>query len=225
MSKPKRITKSFTFDGKRYFIHGYSLQEVYEKMALKKKDLESGRNVVASSMKLSDWAEIAVETYKTNQAESTRDRYMDVLNSCILSRIGSMPLKRIKPIQCQKVLNDYAGYSTAYIRKIKQILYFLFDSARKNNLIAVNPAEDLTVPAGTKTERRSITEKERDALLSAAETNPEYLIYVVMLRCGCRSSEARELKRMDLSEQDGHRLLHIRGKKTKAADRYVPGPS
>lgn len=45
-----------------------------------------------------------------------------------------------------------------------------------------------------------------------------------MLLCGCRPSEARELKGSDLKLVDSTPLLHIRGTKTDNADRTVPVP-
>ena len=45
-----------------------------------------------------------------------------------------------------------------------------------------------------------------------------------MLDCGCRTSEAAEVKGMDIQLKDNIPLLHIRGTKSKNANRVVPIP-
>ena len=93
----KKYTKDFTFDGKRYKVRGNSEQEAIIKMANKIRDLEEGRVVVSNTMKVRDWAIKAVETYKTNQADITREKYMQRMNHCILEHIGNMQLNQVKP--------------------------------------------------------------------------------------------------------------------------------
>ena len=46
-----------------------------------------------------------------------------------------------------------------------------------------------------------------------------------MLDCGCRPSEAAEVKGMDIQLRENIPLLHIRGTKSKNADRVVPIPT
>ena len=77
-------------------------------------------------------------------------------------------------------------------------------------------------PKGTKRTRRSITEAERAVILEVADTDPRFLLFLFMLFCGCRPSEAAELQGRDVILEDGKPLLHIRGTKTKNSDRFVP---
>ena len=56
MAKKYKIVKSFTFDGKRYYIRGDTEREVFEKMALKKRDLEEVKTVISSNMTVEAWA-------------------------------------------------------------------------------------------------------------------------------------------------------------------------
>ena len=41
------VRKSFTFEGKRYFIKAKTEREAFEKMALKRRDLEEGRTIIS----------------------------------------------------------------------------------------------------------------------------------------------------------------------------------
>lgn len=219
------VRKSFTFEGKRYFVKGRTEEEAIIKRAEKKKELESGRVVIASSMTVADWAYRAVDTYKTRQKEITRKVYISRMRHCVLEEIGTMPLKSVKPIHCQEVLNLQAGKSKAQIAEVCQILKFIFGKAYENGLIATNPAEHIIKPIGTKAYRRAITDNEREHLLKVAGSDPRFTIFLLMLYCGCRPSEAIEAQGLDISTMDGYPVLHIRGTKTARADRYVPIPN
>ena len=219
------VRKSFTFEGKRYFVKGRTEEEAIIKRAEKKKELESGRVVIASSMTVADWAYRAVDTYKTRQKEITKKKYVGNMRHNILEQIGAMPLKSVKPIHCQEVLNMQAGKSKAQIAEVCQTLKFIFGKAYENGLIATNPAEHIIKPIGTKTYRRTITDHEREHLLKVADNDPRFTLFLLMLYCGCRPSEAMEPQGRDISKMDGYPVLHIRGTKTARADRYVPIPN
>lgn len=217
--------KSFTFDGKRYKVRGDSEKDVIIKMANKIRDLEEGKVVVSNTMKVREWAAKAVETYKTNQAEITQKKYIQRMNHCILEHIGDMQLKQVKPLHCQNVLNLQAGNSKRQINEVRQTLNFIFKTAVSNELILKNPAEKITKPAGTKTCRRSITDNERYYLLKVCESDDRFVLFLLMLYCGCRPSEACEAKGMDIKMLEGQPVLHVRGTKTEKSDRFVPIPN
>ena len=217
--------KSFTFDGKRYKVRGDSEKDVIIKMANKIRDLEEGKVVVSNTMKVREWAAKAVETYKTNQAEITQKKYIQRMNHCILEHIGDMQLKQVKPLHCQNVLNLQAGNSKRQINEVHQTLNFIFKTAVSNELILKNPAEKITKPAGTKTCRRSITDNERYYLLKVCESDDRFVLFLLMLYCGCRPSEACEAKGMDVKVLEGQPVLHVRGTKTEKSDRFVPIPN
>ena len=43
MPKKYKYTKSFTFDGHRYYVHSDTLEEVYEKKTNQPRDLREGK--------------------------------------------------------------------------------------------------------------------------------------------------------------------------------------
>ena len=90
-----KYTKTFSFDGKRYYVRGQTMKEVYEKMANKKRDLLENKVTLDSNITVSDWAYTAVNTYKTNQADITRKKYVNRMDHCILSHIGRTRIKRV----------------------------------------------------------------------------------------------------------------------------------
>lgn len=218
------IRKTFTFEGKRYTVRGKTEKEAIIKMANKIRDLEEGRIVISGNMTVREWAAECVETYKTKQSAITRKKYLNRMEACVLSEIGSRKLKDIKKIELMKVLNKQAGKSNFQIKATRQMLNFLFSKAHENHLIAENPAENLDLPAGHTEKRRKITAKEEEHFLRACEDD-RFLVFLLMFYCGCRPSEARNALGKDIRKKNGYNVLHITGEKSKNADRYVPIPS
>ena len=225
-SIPKKyeyVTQSFYFNGKKYKVYGKTLEEAIEKKIELRHKLENAE-IFGSYMTVKQWTETALATYKPNVSEDYLSQMELRIKKHILSQIGSMPLKDVQPIHCQLVMNTQAGMSASHIKKIRQELYFIFDTARKNELIRTNPCEDVTAPKGKKGERRAITAEERKHFLKVAADNPRYNLFMLMLFCGLRSSEAMNLLYEDIMEIDKAKFFHVRGTKTKAADRMVPIP-
>ena len=177
-------------------------------------------------MTLKEWADVCVAAYKPNLKKGTMYHYtyFSRLKNGILSQIGDMELGEIKPIDCQRCLNLQIGKSQYHIREIHQIMNFLFERAIDNELIIKNPARNITRPGGPRGQRRSLTNEERSAFLEAIE-DPVNLPFAFMYYCGLRPSEARNILATDLIQIAGVPALHIRGTKTKNAERIVPLPS
>ncbi len=220
MARREYIQKTFTHAGKRYYVCGKTEKEVYTKMANKKRDLEESRVILSPNTTLSSWYKVYANTYKVNCKEITLKNWKYKIEKQLISRLGQMPLQDIKPIHCQEILNSLDGYSVDYIKKIKQSMSAIFDKAVENKLVLENPAKYLTMPRGTKTTRRSVTDEERAYILETAKLEYRYKFFKVMLYCGLRPSEVAELKGDDI--KDG--MIIVRGTKTKNAYRKVPIP-
>lgn len=222
--KKYKYRKDFTVDGKRHTVRANSQRELIEKETRKRIELENGSKQIDSSMLLRDWAIRCVDSYKTNQSESTRKGFMQIVNHCILEHIGDMRLKDIKPLHCQNVINLQAGKSKTQINGVYQALNFLFRHAVANDLLKKNPAENITRPTGTRHTRRALTAYEREHFIKVGYSDRRYYIYLLMIFCGCRPGEAAAAKGKDVLMMEGYPMLHIRGTKTKNADRIVPIP-
>ena len=220
--KKGSATVSFTVDGIRHYVTGKNAKDAASKAALMKKDIEEGKIAVSGNMTVREWSTKCVEKYKTNQKEITRGRYVGRMNHCINEYIGSYPLCKIKPIHCQDVINHQQGNSKYQINQVYQMLNFIFRKAVENGLMLSNPAEHITRPQGTKTERRSATETERSFMIDVGFADRKYTLWMIMLYCGLRPSEAAKAKGMDIQKINGYNVLHVRGTKSSHADRYVP---
>ena len=224
MAKKYKYSKSFTFEGQRYFIRGDSLEEVYRKMAEKKHQLENALVIYDSKMPLKVWADAAIDTYKSGLSDASLYDVKTRIKKHIIPELGNIPIGRIRPAQCQQLINKKAGFSKEYINKISQDLNFLFEKAVENDMIQKNPAAHIVKPKGHVTHRRSITDHERKHLLLACEKDDRFLPFLFMLQCGCRPFEALLIVHNDLQKKGGVPFLHIRGTKTENSDRFVPLP-
>ena len=222
--KKYKYTSTFMYEGKRYYIRGDTEKELAVKEYKKRQELESGRNVITNNTTLEQWTLKCIETYKTNQSQITRQKYVSRIKHCVLEHIGYMKLKDVKPLHCQQVLNLQEGNSKTQINEVAQALKFIFERAVENKLIYENPAAHLRKPSGTRTSRRALTPTERKHVIQVGVTDRRYYLFMLMLFCGCRPSEASECMGKDIQKLDNFNVLHIRGLKTKNADRFVPIP-
>ncbi len=216
------VTKSFTYEGKRYFVRGKTEKEALRKLIEKQNALANDEVLNPSLRTVRSWALEAVETYKVKQGETTRKVYLEKLDLYVLRKIGDKRLSKVTPIMCQQVVNYYAGKSKATINDVHQMLRFIFKTAIANGMINKDPTEFLIKPEGTYKPRRSLTTHEEKVFLQVLPEHYAGLYYALMYYCGCRPSEAASVEGRDIQRRDGRLFLHIRGTKTDNADRYVP---
>ena len=218
-----RYRKDFTVNGRRYTVRADTKKELTEKEIQKRVRIETAPPV-SSSMSLREWSVQCVETYKAHMREDTRKEFVRVIEKHILSHIGDMKLKDIKPIHCQRVINLQQGMSKTQIDSVYQAMNFLFKHATANELTPKNPVEGITRPTGLKGRRRALTAFERYHFIRVGYTDRRYYMFLLMILCGCRPGEAANVKGSDIVMVKGYPMLHIRGTKTANADRIVPIP-
>lgn len=212
---------TFTFEGKRYYVEADTKRELTEKLTLKKHSLEEGTVTIESSMLLGSWIETCYSKYKTNASEITLKREYAKCKTWIIEPLGHMPLKNIRPLHLQNVLNELQGYSATYVKEIHRIMKWIFNLAVQNDLIIKSPATSLTKPQSKPIQsRRALTEVERMHFLKVCDEDILMRYFLTMLYCGLRPSEAQELQYRDIDRQNA--IMHVRGTKTKNAERYVP---
>lgn len=215
--------KTFTFEGKRYDIVAPTPEELAVKIAMKKRDLEEGKVTISGNTKVKDWIDKYLETYKRNTLANVS--YTDLksrINKNITSQIGNMFLKDVRPLHCQKILNNLSGFSANHIKKVHNAMADIFEKAVDNKLILNNPATKLEKPKGYTQQRRAITKYERIIILQVADSHRHGLWILLMLYCGLRPNETSLVQGRHIDFKKG--ILHIEGTKTANANRYVPIP-
>lgn len=208
MSKDKKLyTSTFRFEGKKYFCRSAKSQrEADKKAVLKKAELEAGSQLIGGNITLKYYAEKWLETYKLNVvSDAVYKAYRSRIENYIIPECGNLPVKKIRPTNLQKILNQQAGKSKDHCSKLRHTIQQIFEQARRDKICNDNPAECLTLPKAENGTHRSITDDERRATLEVAETHPFGLFVRVLLYCGLRPQEAAALRWEDI-DQINHRL-------------------
>ncbi len=161
--------------------------------------------------------------------------YVQKLDGYILPAIGRMKMKDVREPHLQRILNDERGRSFSHVSKLRMVIRSMFGRAYSAGIINRDPAANLVLPKTTKGTHRSLTEKERSAILAVAECGEHNasLFVLIMLYCGLRPGEAVALQWKDIDFDNA--ILHVtkakesgnnnvKGTKTEAGNRDIPIP-
>lgn len=191
-----KYRKTFTYEGKRYDVTAKTQQELYEKIARKKLELEQGMTI-NKNMLVKDWCKEWMHTYKEPTVGAGRLKTIESLcSSSVLPAIGNMQLKDVKPTHIQRLLNNKAKTcKESYLRTIKAVCSDLFEKALENGLIARNPTKGVITPKTNKTTaRRSLTPSEQEYFIRATDKCKHGLFFKIMYYCGLRPGEVAALQ-------------------------------
>jgi integrase len=175
---------------------------------------------------------------RIDKARSTQDRDRSYLRSLILPTFGERSIKSIAPSEIEAWLASMRKAPNTRGRAL-QILRSVLDLARRDQLIASNPAADVKPPQMKPLRTgRALADDETNAIISAAEEVDERTAVVVhlMARCGLRVGEALALRRRDvdldaktitvatsMSRQEG--IRPVKGRTRQDQGRVIPIPS
>lgn len=212
------MRKTFTINGKRYEVTGKTQRELDDKYFYKRLEVEK----ILSEKTVSEWCEEWLVRYKLPKVTPKNYKnYNSLITLHIIPYIGHKKLGKVTVVDCQDILNKLSGYSAYYIRKLDFTLNGIFKMAVKEGLLDSNPANSLVKPKGSIEKRRSLTDVERQNLLSVLQNKYYENYFKLMLFCGLRPHECSLIQGKDIDNG----ILHIRGIKNDNADRYVPIPS
>lgn len=160
-------------------------------------------NISASSdMLLDTWFEYWLDTIKGNSIrQGSRTVYLNRYKSRIHDVIGHMTLSNIKPMHCQAVLrlSNEAGEPFDSNKKLRSIMYSLFQSAVENDLIEKNPIISSVKALGEKSpEKVILTAEQQKRFLEEAKKVIHYPVFAFVLETGVRGGELSGLKWSDI---------------------------
>ena len=217
-------------NNRRIYLRAKTSPELEDLVKRKQIEIERGEISIGGKTKFSRWAEEWLEVYKKGAvSQKTYLQYEENINNHINPAIGHMALCDIRPMHCQKILNQHVGESKSHVTKLRYTLGQIFEQAVENEYIVKSPARKLNLPDTTEGSHRAITDYEREMILKLCETHRAGLWVLIMLYCGLRPSEAIALHWEDIDFDAGfisisHTLHNDRKTKTKAGVRRVPTP-
>lgn len=177
----------------RKYFYGHSRAEAERKRDEYKARLASGFSLDIN-MTVSQWIDIFLRTYRSrvNEAYLKSDERPYRRLEAVL---GRMRLLDVRESHLQDALNDVSGMSFSTVDKYRQAIQRLFERARKNKLIADNPAADLIMPPFVKGSHRALERWEIELILDNWNTKASHagLWMMLMLLCGLRRGEMMAL--------------------------------
>ncbi len=139
---PKRLAVKLKVNGQDKWIHGYSVQELYDnyvQLLAKEGIVEFVEDDDAVPF-FGDYLKSYYETFKQKQEQNTiinRDR---IIENHILPAFGMKRIDRIRTMDIQKWFNTLGKtYSKETILKIKNTMNPVFDAAVEDDIITKNP--------------------------------------------------------------------------------------
>lgn len=196
-------------DGKRivkYFMEVQKCREWIDKEKLSDEINFSGKNqhavILNSHITVDDWFDYWINNIKSGIVRyNTKRNYTDRYNYNIKNKIGGLLITSIKPMHCQKILNDMEkeNYAGATMEQTRITMYNMFDSAFENEIIMSNPVKrSVKCPRKAEKRNRVLTLDEQKLFLETAKGTSNYLQYQLVLQTGIRAGELIGLKWEDI---------------------------
>lgn len=204
-----------TTKGERRYIVRYRdpARKQREKTFRRKADADRFRNRVEADMDVGAYIDpragktpfsLLAERWlatRSDKAPSTQDRDKSYFSSMILPTFGHRPVASITPSEVEMWVAKL-NHAPNTRGKALQLLRSVLDLARRDRIIATNPAADVKSP--TMKPRRTprvLSDDELQQVIDAAEEVDERTAIVIHLaaRCGLRAGEALALRRRDVN--------------------------
>lgn len=145
------------------------------------------------------WFDRWFTAYKASLKPNTQSFYKTVYNTHIRPAIGGSLVSAVSEAQCQAILTALsASHARRTVKGVRGTLYSLFDKARANRLIAVNPCEYLRISGAPPKKRRPLTLLERQRYLAACQKHPFGTFAAFIYFFGLRRGEALALTGADV---------------------------
>lgn len=149
--------------------------------------------IVRNEMTVSEWIDVCLELYRPNVNEAYLNNDA-IPYERLRKRIGSMRVADVREADLQSAMNEMAGMSTSSIKKYYHAMFQVFERARKNHLIADNPAENVTLQPGTKGSHRALERWEIDCILNHWNEHRAGIWAMLMMLAGLRRGEMMALR-------------------------------
>lgn len=154
---------------------------------------------ILNSLTVEEWAWIWFKTYKEEHVGASQRRNLEIIiRKHICPAIGFMPIRDVRQLHIQQLMNNLAGQSKSQLVKIRGTLKQIFEQAYNNNKIESNPVKGITMPEATEGHRRALTPAEQKTLLDVCQTHRGGLWVRFMLECGLRRGETIPLRWNDI---------------------------
>lgn len=152
----------------------------------------SDKPIGFTNVTVAEWYVFWNDTYNQDLSPNTIRNYRERYQKNIDPVIGSMKVKDVRSIHCQKILNDMKAqdYAAGTVYQTYICLGVMFRAAINNDIIFKHPLVGVTFPKGLKKKTvRALTLDEHKAFLEVAERSHNKMQYRFVLQTGLRTGE------------------------------------
>lgn len=220
--KDGRWQYSMQRNGYLYYAIASTYRQLLEKIPqIKPRLVKAVKRIKCKDATFIQYFETYIETFVKPKPvqKATKYEWTHQLEKYIKPHVQRLPLESITTEQLQKVINSIKFERTRerVMQKIKKVVQKAYISGKIKKDVSLG----LEKLKRTKTqERPPLTLEEQKALLQRAKNSRVYAFVMFSLVVGSRREESVKFNiETDLNEDK--MLLHIKGTKTKNADRYV----
>lgn len=226
MAKQKKyngyLRKSFTYNGKRYFLYGKNAQELFDKEVRKKEELKQGHEEIYNptlNAYYDHFTEVRRREIKESTLRAQKCQFENIASVELASGVifGNMPIRDITRRDIEKarelLLKD--GKTPQNMNICFAHLNHVFQSAVLDDTLEKNPCKALKqlkrdAPLIGENRHRALTEDETKRFFEEADNRNSYYLndFLIMIKCGMRVGELAALYRTDIDKKKG--FIHVR---------------
>lgn len=218
------------------FLSAKTEKELKQKIIDAKIKIKSGEMIKESDTLLKHYVESWINTYKSSVGVNTKAMYNNIVNRHIVPELGHLPLNKLCRSDIQKLINDNQEHPRI-CELIKMTMTQILNSAVDDKLLMENVAKKVTVPKRHKSERRPLTDLEKEAIKRADFTIQERALIMLLFYFGLRRGEALALTKSDIDLKkktltvnktvifDVNTPIVKVGAKSDAGNRIIPIPA
>ena len=215
--------RTFTYEGKRYYIYGKTNKELNDKEYLKRQELAAG-TLDRENPTLNKYYEHFTEMRRGSVRESTiaiQAFYFKVAAAVIMDgnnkTFGELRIRDITPKDLQHVQRFLANSDRTMntVNGIMAHVKHVFNSAIRDETIEKNPCNCIvnlkkTEKPARETIHRALSQEETEKFFEAARARNSYYynVFALMIRTGMRFGEIGALTAFDIDEKAG--VIHVR---------------
>ena len=221
-----RLQKSFTFNGKRYYVYGKSVQELSQAEHEKRNELEAGVQDRENPTLNKYYARFTDHRRKKVKESTIRSQSFQFRNCADVTidktgrTLGEMHIQDIKPydIQAVQAALEKSPRTTETVNNCMAHLSHVFNAAVRDETIDRNPCrciENLkrTEQPARETIHRALTLEETSAFFEAAKDSYYLNAFRLMIQTGVRVGEMAAVSPFDVDSKE--MMLHINKTVTK----------
>lgn len=216
------MRKTFTYDGKRYSVQRKTKAELEKAIEKKKAELRDGR-IKESAITFQEYAYKWLRIYKSPYVSPATDSMYHANIKTWCNSIGTVKLKHVTPEMIQSVITTQyeRGASKSKTDKLILTIRQIYKQAISDRIVAYNPTTTIQKPKTAEATRCALTDAQYESILQRAKEHEYGNLILTILYLGLRPMEVSLLTVDDVTDS----YVHVRGTKSKKADRYVIRPN